>query len=147
MVAPVFDAAIGAHWETHLERMVEFWCTMMLDTRSFSGSVFGTHMQLKGVEPVHFERWMSLWYRHTAVGFDAADREQLREKQQYLLSFTCSLFFHREGHLDLGAGLEKLLVDRHIDSLSLTAKKVALLIFISPYDKDVDSNRQAGRAK
>ena len=79
-LAPVFDAAIGAHWETHLERMVEFWCTMMLDTRSFSGSVFGTHMQLKGVEPVHFERWMSLWYRHTAVGFEAADREQLREK-------------------------------------------------------------------
>ena len=58
-LAPVFDAAIGAHWETHLERMVEFWCTMMLDTRSFSGSVFGTHMQLKGVEPLNFERWMS----------------------------------------------------------------------------------------
>ena len=83
-LAPVFDAAIGAHWETHLERMVEFWCTMMLDTRSFSGSVFGTHMQLKGVEPVHFERWMSLWYRHTAVGFDAADREQLREKAEMI---------------------------------------------------------------
>lgn len=83
-LAPVFDAAIGAHWETHLERMVEFWCTMMLDTRSFSGSVFGTHMQLKGVEPVHFERWMSLWYRHTAVGFEAADRKQLREKAEMI---------------------------------------------------------------
>ena len=81
-LAPVFDAAIGAHWDTHLERMVEFWCTMMLDTRSFSGSVFGTHMQLKGVEPLHFERWMSLWYRHTAAGFEAADRKQLREKAE-----------------------------------------------------------------
>ena len=78
------DAAIGAHWETHLERMVEFWCTMMLDTRSFSGSVFGTHMQLKGVEPLHFERWMSLWYRHTAAGFEAADRKQLREKAEMI---------------------------------------------------------------
>ena len=83
-LAPVFDAAIGAHWETHLERMVEFWCTMMLDTRSFSGSVFGTHMQLKGVEPVHFERWMSLWYRHTAAGFEATDRKQLREKAEMI---------------------------------------------------------------
>ena len=83
-LAPVFDAAIGAHWETHLERMVEFWCTMMLDTRSFSGSVFGTHMQLKGVEPLHFERWMSLWYRHTAAGFEAADRKQLREKAEMI---------------------------------------------------------------
>ena len=83
-LAPVFDAAIGAHWETHLDRMVEFWCTMMLDTRSFSGSVFGTHMQLKGVEPVHFERWMSLWYRHTAAGFEATDRKQLREKAEMI---------------------------------------------------------------
>lgn len=79
-LAPVFDAAIGAHWDTHLERMVEFWSTMLLDTRSFSGSVFGKHMQLQGVEPVHFERWMTLWYRHTAIGFDAADRDLLREK-------------------------------------------------------------------
>ncbi|MBP6761378.1 MAG: globin, partial [Thauera sp.] len=50
----------------------------------FSGSVFGTHMQLKGVEPVHFERWMSLWYRHTAAGFEATDRKQLREKAEMI---------------------------------------------------------------
>ena len=89
-LAPVFDAAIGAHWNTHLERMVEFWSTMMLDTRSFSGSVFGKHMQLQGVEPVHFERWMTLWYRHTAVGFNAADRDLLREKAEMI---GRSLFF------------------------------------------------------
>ncbi|MND61659.1 hypothetical protein D3C80_529200 [compost metagenome] len=68
-------------------------------------------------------------------------------QQQDLFGLARGLFFHCEGHLDLGAGLEKLLVDRHIDSLSLTAKKVALFIFISLYDKDVDSNHQAGRAK
>ncbi|MBX3684685.1 MAG: group III truncated hemoglobin [Rhodocyclaceae bacterium] len=78
-LGPVFDAAIGAHWDTHLERMVEFWSTMMLDTRGFAGNVYGTHMKLEGVEPAHFERWMTLWYRHTAHGFKAMDRQRLRE--------------------------------------------------------------------
>ncbi|WP_051019120.1 group III truncated hemoglobin [Thauera sp. 63] len=79
LLAPVFDAAIGEHWDTHLGRMVEFWSTMMLDTRTFSGSVFTTHMQLKGVEPEHFARWMTLWHRHTAYGFEVTARERLRE--------------------------------------------------------------------
>lgn len=79
LLAPVFDAAIGDHWDTHLGRMVEFWSTMILDTRTFSGSVYTTHMQLKGVEPEHFARWMTLWYRHTEAGFETAARERLRE--------------------------------------------------------------------
>lgn len=79
LMAPVFDAAIGDHWDTHLGRMVEFWSTMILDTRTFSGSVYTTHMQLKGVEPEHFARWMTLWHRHTANGFEAAARARLRE--------------------------------------------------------------------
>ena len=45
----------------------------------FAGNVYGTHMKLEGVEPAHFERWMTLWYRHTAHGFKAMDRQRLRE--------------------------------------------------------------------
>jgi len=80
---PAFGSSLGdaeiAAVLTHLGRMVEFWSTMMLDTRTFSGSVFTTHMQLKGVEPEHFARWMTLWHRHTANGFETAARERLRE--------------------------------------------------------------------
>ncbi len=54
LLTPVFDAAIGHHWDKHLGRMVEFWSTMMFDTRTFSGSVYNTQTQLKGVEPEHF---------------------------------------------------------------------------------------------
>ncbi|MFB1029305.1 MAG: globin, partial [Thauera sp.] len=27
----------------------------------------------------HFARWMTLWHRHTAAGFETAARERLRE--------------------------------------------------------------------
>lgn len=61
VLAPVFNAAIGAHWDTHLGRMVDFWCTTMLKTQPFQGNVFGKHMALDGVTPDHFLRWLTLF--------------------------------------------------------------------------------------
>ena len=57
----IFEAAIGADWDPHLARMVEFWCTVMLATRDFTGNVYGTHMELDHVVPDHFRRWLSLF--------------------------------------------------------------------------------------
>lgn len=61
VLAPVFNAAIGDHWPTHLERMVGFWITTMLKTQSFQGNVFAKHMALDGVTPEHFLRWLTLF--------------------------------------------------------------------------------------
>nr|WP_229495982.1 group III truncated hemoglobin [Massilia polaris] len=57
----IFEAAIGDNWEPHLDRMVEFWSTVMLATHEFRGNVFGTHMELDGVVPEHFKRWLALF--------------------------------------------------------------------------------------
>ncbi|WP_416400400.1 group III truncated hemoglobin [Alicycliphilus denitrificans] len=32
-LGPLFDRAIGAHWDAHLARMVDFWSTVMLGAR------------------------------------------------------------------------------------------------------------------
>ena len=74
-LGPVFAAAIGDHWDSHLDRMVEFWCTVMLGTHSFKGNVYAKHVALKdtaGVDPKHFLRWITLWHRHTNALFDDA---------------------------------------------------------------------------
>jgi hemoglobin len=62
---PVFDQAIGANWGPHLERMVDFWSTVMLGSRDFQGNVFGKHMLLGGVQPEHFRRWLALFQAAT----------------------------------------------------------------------------------
>lgn len=64
-LGPVFDNAIGDHWDAHLDRMVEFWSTVIMRTHSFQGNVFGKHMALQGITPEHFTRWMALWTFHT----------------------------------------------------------------------------------
>ena len=64
MLQPIFDGAIGANWEPHLERMVDFWCSIMLSSGDFKGNVYGKHMQLEGIEMEHFRRWLGLFETH-----------------------------------------------------------------------------------
>lgn len=79
VLRPTFEAVLGERWSTHLPRMVEFWSTLMLSTRSFSGNVFGTHMAVPGVTPLHFRRWLALWQAHTGAAFDATTTSELQQ--------------------------------------------------------------------
>ncbi|MET0982890.1 MAG: group III truncated hemoglobin [Telluria sp.] len=72
VLQPVFDRAIGANWEPHLERMVDFWCSVMLSSGEFKGNVFGKHMQLQGIEMAHFRRWLGLFETHVRRLFEPA---------------------------------------------------------------------------
>lgn len=71
-LGPVFEAVIGPEWDEHLERMVEFWSTLMLGTRSFKGNVFARHVSLAKtakIQPTDFLRWLTLWHTHTTSLF------------------------------------------------------------------------------
>lgn len=66
LLGPVFDAALHGRWDAHLERLVDFWCTVALGQRRFRGDVFGKHMELSGITPAHFAAWVGLWQQHTS---------------------------------------------------------------------------------
>jgi hemoglobin len=76
MLQPIFDRAIGTNWEPHLERMVDFWCSVMLTSGDFKGNVFGKHMQLQGLEMDHFRRWLSLFETHVRRLFHSEVAEE-----------------------------------------------------------------------
>ena len=65
LLGPVFEAALHDRWEPHLARMVDFWSTVALGSKSFRGNVFTKHMALTGVTPDHFAAWVRLWGQHT----------------------------------------------------------------------------------
>jgi hemoglobin len=77
-VGPLFERAIGDGWQAHLDRMVEFWATLVLGSRSFSGDVFGRHMAIDGLSPPMFERWRALWKQHTDALFEPARAAELQ---------------------------------------------------------------------
>ena len=66
LLGPVFEKALHGQWDAHLQRLVDFWSTVALGTRSFKGDVFGKHMALEGVTPAHFAAWVGLWQQHTS---------------------------------------------------------------------------------
>ena len=65
LLGPVFEEALRDRWEPHLGRMVDFWSTVALGSKSFRGNVFTKHMALTGVTPDHFAAWVRLWGQHT----------------------------------------------------------------------------------
>lgn len=65
LLGPVFEKTLHGQWDAHLQRLVDFWSTVALGTRSFKGDVFGKHMALEGVTPAHFAAWVGLWQQHT----------------------------------------------------------------------------------
>lgn len=69
LLGPVFDKALHGQWDAHLQRLVDFWSTVLLGSRSFKGNVLDKHMQLHDVTPAHFAAWVRLWNGHTSRMF------------------------------------------------------------------------------
>jgi hemoglobin len=78
-LGPVFAPFAGAQWAHHLDRMVEFWCTTLLHTKSFRGNVLRKHVELlPRLQPQHFARWLALWTQHTAQQIAPHDAAELQ---------------------------------------------------------------------
>ena len=105
LLGPVFEKALAERWEPHLERMVEFWSTVALGTKSFRGNVFGKHMALADVTPAHFTAWVKLWGHHTERLFEADAARELQftahgiARNLFQGYFgTLPTFAHRDAH-------------------------------------------------
>jgi hemoglobin len=60
LLAPIFEPVIGDHWENHLQRMTDFWSTLLLYTRKFKDDPLTKHLPL-ALTKEHFDRWLSLF--------------------------------------------------------------------------------------
>ena len=85
--------------------MVDFWSTVALGSRTFSGNVFGKHMALSGVTPAHFTVWVRLWGQHTDALF-APDVAQHLQTTAY--GIARNLFLGYFGTQPTFAGDEKI---------------------------------------
>lgn len=57
----VFNQVIHtAEWEPHLQKMCDFWETILLHNRRYTGDPLIKHLPL-AVTPVHFQRWLMLF--------------------------------------------------------------------------------------
>ena len=60
-LGPIFARAIDGDWGPHLERMCDFWSSVMLTTGRYKGKPMVAHLRLKAIRPQHFARWLQLF--------------------------------------------------------------------------------------
>ena len=60
LLFPVFDRVIKDNWDVHLQKMTDFWSTLLLYTRKFSDDPLTKHLPLP-LEKAHFDRWLQLF--------------------------------------------------------------------------------------
>lgn len=76
LLGPVFDKEIGDGWDHHLPKMVAFWSSVILKTRSYNGRPVPAHAKLEGLTKAHFERWLTL-FEKTAHDLFVAEKAQM----------------------------------------------------------------------
>jgi hemoglobin len=60
-LGPIFDAAIGDHWDEHLAKLCDFWSSVLLTSGRYKGAPMPVHMALPRIEGVHFARWLEIF--------------------------------------------------------------------------------------
>jgi len=60
VLAPVFNAVIQDDWDAHLQKMCDFWGTLLLYTRKYLDDPMAKHMPLP-IRQEHFDRWLLLF--------------------------------------------------------------------------------------
>lgn len=64
-LGPIFARHIAGDWEPHLEKMTDFWSSVVLKTGAYQGRPVPAHLKLKEVVEPDFEIWLGL-FRETA---------------------------------------------------------------------------------
>lgn len=59
-LGPVFERHVHS-WETHLDRMTDFWSAALLRSGRYSGRPVDRHRLIQGLSEGHFARWIALF--------------------------------------------------------------------------------------
>ena len=76
LIGPVFERVVAEHWDDHLDKLCDFWSSVLLMTGRFKGAPMAAHLRLEEIAPQHFERWLAL-FRATVVEMCPADAAEL----------------------------------------------------------------------
>ncbi len=56
----IFNPAV-ADWDDHLQRLCDFWSSVLLMTGRYKGAPMVVHARLGALGPAHFARWQALF--------------------------------------------------------------------------------------
>ena len=71
LIGPVFAREVeDGRWPEHLDKMCDFWSSVLLKTRRYEGRPLAPHLRLADLSDAHFERWLSLFAQTARAEFE-----------------------------------------------------------------------------
>lgn len=93
-LGPIFAAEIVGSWEPHLEKLTDFWCSVVLKDGSYSGRPVPAHTKLEQVREADFDVWLG-HFRATAeeVYPDGVAQPFVDRAERIAKSLKLAMFF------------------------------------------------------
>jgi hemoglobin len=93
-LGPIFAREITGDWEPHLEKMTDFWCSVILKTGDYHGRPVPAHMKLSDVTEADFDIWLAM-FGETAAELFAPDIAAVfvDRAQRIAASLKLAMFF------------------------------------------------------
>jgi hemoglobin len=66
VLGPIFNHHVD-DWDHHLAKLVDFWSSVLLGTRRFSGTPMAKHVALPELSAELFQRWLMLFQETTSL--------------------------------------------------------------------------------
>ncbi|CDX53169.1 Sec-independent protein translocase tatc [Mesorhizobium plurifarium] len=93
-LGPIFSREIVGDWEPHLEKMTDFWCSVILKSGDYHGRPVPAHLKLHDVTESDFDIWLALFSETTAELFESGTAAVFVERAERIAaSLKIAMFF------------------------------------------------------
>ena len=103
-LGPIFERVIRDEWGAHLQKMYDFWSSVMLTTGRYKGQPVVIHKRVEGLEIELFDRWLALFGESCAEVLDDETAGFFwRKAVRIAESLKLALFFRPDRPWPMGA--------------------------------------------
>ena len=78
LLGPIFHQIIQGNWEPHLEKMVNFWDSLLFHQPVYNGQPYPKHADLP-ISAIHFTRWINVFNQTVDSLFEGTVANRAKE--------------------------------------------------------------------
>ena len=96
LLGGIFNGILDGRWDEHLEKMVRFWQSILLNEKTYYGRPFPPHAMLP-IGQKHFNRWKDLFCQTVNDHFTGSVAEEAKNRATLMSSLFLSKVEHIQG--------------------------------------------------
>ena len=87
VIGAFFTEVVTIGLDTHIPKIVSFWCSILLGDHQYKENVMLKHIQLSDKKPMlkeHFDRWLTTWNNVIDESFEGPKAQLAKSKAQQI---------------------------------------------------------------